>query len=188
MHTPADVSAETCRRLGCDCSLVHVTEDADGEPLNVGRKTRAIPPAMMRALRLRDHGCRFPGCSCTRWVDGHHIHHWADGGETRLSNLVLLCRFHHRLIHEGGFSLVRTDDGVLVFRRPDGSRLEAAGDSVDLAAPGDALLRSGNAMRGIDIDAATGVTRWGGERLDYDIAIDGLLRRDRRSAARPSPH
>jgi hypothetical protein len=74
-----------------------------GASLHIGRKTRSIPPAIQRALQRRDGGCRFPGCTCTRFVDAHHIHHWADGGETSMENLVLLCRHHHRLVHEGGF-------------------------------------------------------------------------------------
>jgi hypothetical protein len=128
---------------------VHIVEDDNGEPLNVGRKTRSIPPAIMRALHRRDGGCRFPGCTCTQFVDGHHIHHWADGGETKLSNLVLLCRFHHRLVHEGGFAIQVLDDGALRFLR-----------------------------LGLDITPRTIVSRWRGERMDYDIAIEGLMRRD----------
>ena len=87
--------------MTCDSSMVTIVEDERGEPLDVGRKTRAIPPALRRALASRDKGCRFPGCTHTRYVDGHHVKHWADGGETRLSNLVTLCRFHHRAVHEG---------------------------------------------------------------------------------------
>jgi hypothetical protein len=90
------LTAETVRRLACDASVITLLEDERREPLNVGRKTRSIPPALRRALKTRDRGCRFPGCPNTRYVDGHHIHHWAKGGETKLSNLVQLCRFHHR--------------------------------------------------------------------------------------------
>jgi hypothetical protein len=86
------VSPETARRLACDASLVRN-----------GRKTRAIPPAMRRALRSRDRGCRFPGCENRRFLDAHHIHHWARGGPTSTQNLLLLCRRHHRLLHEGGY-------------------------------------------------------------------------------------
>jgi hypothetical protein len=89
-HFP--LAASTARRLACDASLVTVLEDASGTVLNVGRKTRTIPPAIRRALTLRDQGCRFPGCCETRFVDAHHIHHWCDGGETRLDNLILMCR------------------------------------------------------------------------------------------------
>lgn len=80
--------------LTCDSSLVRITETETGEPLDVGRKTRSIPPAIRRALNVRDSGCCFPGCAHKRYVDAHHVDHWADGGETKLSNLVTLCRPH----------------------------------------------------------------------------------------------
>jgi hypothetical protein len=92
------IPAETARRLPCDASIVTLVENNRGEPLNIGRKTRSIPPAIRRALNARDRGCRFPGCPNTRYLDGHHVHHWAHGGETKLSNLVMLCRFHHRQV------------------------------------------------------------------------------------------
>jgi hypothetical protein len=114
------LAIETARRLACDASLVGLVEDENGEPLNVGRKTRSISPALNRALRSRDGGCRFPGCDRRLFVEGHHVVHWANGGETKLSNLILLCGFHHGLVHEGGFGLEVTD-GVFVFTRPDGS-------------------------------------------------------------------
>ncbi len=93
--------AESARRLACDASVVTILEEENGTPLDIGRKTRSIPPAIRRALNARDRGCRFPGCPNTRYVDGHHIQHWAHGGATKLSNLVSLCRFHHRSVHEG---------------------------------------------------------------------------------------
>ena len=76
-----------------------------GAPLDVGRTVYAFPDRTPRAIRARDEHCTFPGCTNTRFVDGHHVEHWADGGETRMENLVLLCRHHHRLIHEGGFGV-----------------------------------------------------------------------------------
>ena len=91
------IPVETVRRLSCDASLLRVLENPHGKPLDVGRKTRSIPPAIRRALNTRDGGCRFPGCTHQRYVDAHHIEHWAEGGETKLSNLVTLCRLHHRL-------------------------------------------------------------------------------------------
>ncbi len=128
MATPAAASSstdrrsprETARRLSCDASVVRILEDSKGEPLDVGRKTRTIPPAIRRALNARDKGCRFPGCSFKRYVDGHHVHHWANGGETRLSNLVTLCRFHHRLVHEGQVEIQVLDDGVSIPTREPG--------------------------------------------------------------------
>ncbi len=98
------VSAETSRRLSCDASVVQLSEAPDGSVLDVGRKTRTIPLALRRALESRDRGCRFPGCGL-RFTDAHHVRHWADGGETNLENLVLLCRFHHRLVHEEGYTV-----------------------------------------------------------------------------------
>src|SRR4030095_12423142 len=92
------ISAETARRLCCDAGLVTVLEDAEGKTLDAGRKTRAIPAALHRALRMRDDGCRFPGCT-NRIVDAHHITSWLDGGETSLANTLSLCRSHHRSVH-----------------------------------------------------------------------------------------
>jgi hypothetical protein len=170
------VSAETARRLGCDASVVLLVENENGEPLNVGRKTRSIPPALRRALRSRDRGCRFPGCTHTRFVDGHHIRHWAEGGETKLSNLVSLCRFHHRQVHEGGVAVELLDDGALRFLRADGKPFEQSsgrGPSPDEGAPDPLVV-----PRGIPT-ATTGaaISRWQGESLDYGLAVDALLRR-----------
>ncbi len=96
------IAAATARRYCCDAGVVVAHVDALGVPLSVGRKTRTIPAAIKRALMLRDRTCRFPGCTHSRYVDGHHIEHWANGGETALSNLMVLCSAHHTLLHEGG--------------------------------------------------------------------------------------
>ncbi|HEY7650447.1 MAG TPA: DUF222 domain-containing protein, partial [Methylomirabilota bacterium] len=98
----ARVSAETSQRLACDASRVVMRHDAEGRVVEVGARTRTIPPALRRALHHRDHGCRFPGCG-VRFGQGHHIRHWAHGGPTTLSNLALLCRRHHRAVHEEGY-------------------------------------------------------------------------------------
>ena len=117
------VSAETSRRLACDASVVVMREAPDGALLDVGRKTRTVPSAIRRALAARDGRCRFPGCSARR-CDAHHITHWADGGPTSLDNLMLLCRRHHTLLHEGGISVERDALGGLTFMRPDGRRVD----------------------------------------------------------------
>ena len=119
------VAAETARRLACDASLVAIIENAQGEPLDVGRKTRTIPPAIRRALAARDGGCVYPGCTHKRYVDGHHLQHWADGGVTKLANLVTLCRYHHRAVHEGGIRAERLADGAWHFIHPNGEVLES---------------------------------------------------------------
>src|SRR6185503_10701403 len=113
------VPAETAQRLACDASRVVMRHDAEGRITEIGARTRTIPPSLRRALQSRDRGCRFPGCQ-SRYTQGHHIRHWAQGGPTKLSNLVLLCRRHHRSVHEDGFQVERLPDGELRFRRPDG--------------------------------------------------------------------
>ena len=174
-HGPA-LAAETARRLACDAGIVQIEEDADGEPLAIGRKTRAVPSAIRRALEARDRGCRFPGCIRHRSVDAHHIRHWADGGETSVQNLVLLCRHHHQLIHEGGFTLERRDDGKLLFLRPDGMLLP----EVPAPTPATEDLAQLVRARGIHVSAETCVANWRGERLDLDHAVLGLLQSDGR--------
>ena len=115
------IAAETARRLCCDAGIVPVVDGPNGEPLSVGRRTRSIPPSVRRALSNRDRGCRFPGCPATECLHGHHVRHWAEGGETSLDNLVLLCPTHHRLVQEGGFDVQRLDDGAFRFTNPYGS-------------------------------------------------------------------
>ena len=116
---------ESARRLACDASVMRVVMAGRSEPLDVGRRTPVVPPAMRRAVIIRDRQCRFPGCDRPHtWCDAHHVVHWADGGPTALPNLVLLCRRHHRLVHQqGGFGLELLE-GHPVFKRPDGSLLE----------------------------------------------------------------
>ncbi len=109
------IRAEAARRLACDCGVSRVIVAGESEPLDVGRRTRTIPSAIRRALVIRDGGCRFPGCDRPPvWCDAHHIRHWVNGGETSLSNLVLLCRRHHRMVHEGGYR-VEIDGSRVVF-------------------------------------------------------------------------
>ncbi|MGH2572968.1 MAG: DUF222 domain-containing protein [Actinomycetota bacterium] len=119
------VQPAVAKRLSCDASVRRVVMAGPSEPLDVGRRTPVIPPAMRRAVIVRDRHCRFAGCDRPHtWCDAHHVVHWADGGPTALPNLVLLCRRHHRLVHQrGGFSMELVD-GRPVFRRPDGSLLE----------------------------------------------------------------
>ena len=99
------ISPETARRLGCDGELVAQVE-RDGLPLSAGRKRRTVPPTLRRLLEARDEStCWFPGCERRRHLQAHHRHHWAHGGETSLDNLVLVCFHHHRLVHEGGYTI-----------------------------------------------------------------------------------
>ena len=119
-----DVSAEASRRIACDAAVVLMQHDAQGNVLDVGRKTRTIPPAIRRALTARDTQCQFPGCTARR-CDAHHLVHWADGGATALDNLALMCRRHHRLVHEGGYTVGRDPGGATTFIRPNGVLVDA---------------------------------------------------------------
>ncbi len=150
------IAAETACRLACDASLVRN-----------GRRTRTIPPATRRALRARDRGCRFPGCENRRFVDAHHVHHWARGGETRLDNLVLLCRRHHRAVHEGGYRV----DAEGRFYDPRGG-LIAPVPTLPRGDP-DALVES---QQGLTIDESTCKTG-AGDRIDLAYVVDVLLAR-----------
>src|SRR5206468_5985233 len=169
----AHVSAETSQRLACDASRVVMRHDPDGRILEVGARTRTIPPALRRALHHRDRGCRFPGCGL-RFGQGHHIRHWAHGGPTTLSNLAMLCRRHHRAVHEDGYQVERQPDGELRFRRPDGQLLPDVPPSPAVPANPVDTLRTQNDARGLHIDARTSMPGWLGERLAVGYAIDVL--------------
>lgn len=195
------LSAETARRLACDCALVKVEHapeggsaaPGDGDVLSVGRRTRSIPPALRRALEVRDRGCRFPGCG-NRFTDGHHHVHWADGGQTSLSNTFLMCRVHHRLLHEGGWSAEFWGrDRHLVFidprgqkhgdfrrrpREPLAGRDRAAGETADgdPVDPVQALTAANRAAAGPGApapDYATAGARW---KRETDIPDEVLFR------------
>ena len=164
----APVAADTARRLACDAAIVPLLERA-GRPVGVGRKTRSIPPPLRRALAARDRGCRFPGCTARRFVDAHHIEHWADGGPTELANLVHLCRHHHRLLHEGGYTLTRSGRGTLTFRCPDGRTIPACP-----APPGGRCggLRRRGEPRVIAADACVPLS---GDPLDLHLGVQAML-------------
>ena len=161
-HGAVHVSAETSRRMSCDASLVLMRHDADGEVLDVGRKTRTVPPSIRRALQARDRSCRFPGCTAHR-CDAHHVEHWIDGGATSLDNLVLLCRRHHRAVHEGGFSLMQGGDGTTTFVRSTGTVLDVA-PALPVLLP----RIDGRTRPTVDIPA------WDGTPFDVAYAIDVL--------------
>jgi hypothetical protein len=123
----SDLPVDTVKRLTCDGSVVTIVEDERGTPLDVGRKQRTVSTPLKRALWSRDRGCTFPGCRNVRYVDAHHIRHWANGGDTSAENLTLLCSHHHRLVHEGGFGIRRNSDDEIYFVRPDGRVIPRSG-------------------------------------------------------------
>jgi hypothetical protein len=150
------LAPETTRRLGCDSSLVPIIERA-GEVLSVGRKTRAIPPALRRAVEARDGCCRFPGCEHQRFLDAHHIIHWAHGGRTDKSNLILLCRHHHRLVHEGMVRVSGSADERVRFQLRDGTQLHS----------------SPPAPTGL-LEELQRLNREGGHAVDEDTCLTGI--------------
>jgi hypothetical protein len=169
----ARVSAETSRRLACDASRVVMRHDENGHTLEVGARTRTIPPALRRALHHRDQGCRFPGCGLP-FGQGHHVRHWAQGGPTTLSNLAMLCRRHHRAVHEEGYQVDRQPDGELQFRRPDGRPLLEVPPPAAVPADPVQALRAQHDAQGLRLHARTTCPSWLGERLDLGYAIDVL--------------
>ena len=180
------VTAETSRRIGCDSSIVTIKEDENGEPLSIGRRSRTIPPPMRRALRVRDCGCRFPGCTNTRFVDGHHIEHWADGGETSLDNLVVLCRHHHHLVHEGGFACEKSADGEVIFRDQRQRRLPTWSELPKIASDHDV-------QQWLDLEVFEAIedgegcnAKWyAGDRMDWQMAVSALFPPPQNQTMRP---
>jgi hypothetical protein len=171
------ISSMTAQRLSCDSSRVTMLHGADGGVLSVGRKTRAIPQAIRRALMTRDLGCRFPGCNHQQYLQAHHLQHWAAGGETRLDNLILLCSGHHRLLHEGRFSAALNLQGELVFSRPDGRVLPEVWPVPPVGEDGQSSLVRANQSRGLDISHQT-LPVWQGGHPDYGWAVEILLEAD----------
>jgi len=173
------VSPETSRRICCDAGVSEVRLDAKGHPLDVGRRRRTIPPALRRALELRDRGCRFPGCPVRHFTAGHHVRHWAEGGETKLDNLLLLCRHHHRLVHEGGWRVRWQNRGNPIFFDPRGGPhfdgrwklprldgVDGGGAGSEPSDPVALLIAENQRLNGAAPDGWTASVRW---KLEGDI-------------------
>ena len=171
------IATATVRRFCCDAGVVVAHVDAHGVPLSVGRKTRTIPAAIKRALLLRDRTCRFPGCTHSRYIDGHHIEHWANGGETALSNLMLLCSAHHTLLHEGGCR-VESDGGSgwhFFDHRNRHIEVQPARTTPNTVGERRGLAALHDAHAALAITANTNASKWTGEPIDYARCIDYLV-------------
>jgi hypothetical protein len=166
------VSAETLRRVACDCGLLAASQD--GEGLNIGRRARSVPPAIRRALMLRDHGCAFPGCTHTRFLHAHHIEHWLHGGNTSLENLVMLCTFHHHLVHEGGWTIIAKANGAPAFHSPAGQPLaqEPPRERIDNVL---VWLREWAQERNLDLGPDVNAPQGDGTNPDYELGVSWLL-------------
>jgi hypothetical protein len=173
------ISTETARRLSCDAGVVEVIEDADGMPLSVGRKRRTIAGALKRALHRRDGACVYPGCTNRLFLEGHHIQHWADGGETSLKNTALLCSSHHRYVHEYGYTIELGPDQRPCIRTPYGQLVPAVPappqppGMADLGWP---RIRAANQPLGIDAGTIAGP--WDGTPVAYGTIVGHLVTAD----------
>jgi hypothetical protein len=167
------IAAETARRLSCDAGIIEVVEDAHGVPLSVGRKRRTIAGSIKRALLKRDTTCAYPGCENRIFLEGHHIRHWADGGETALDNACLLCSHHHRFVHKYGYHIELGADDQVLFRDPRGrlvASVPAHPADPDLGWP---RIRAAN--QPLEIDADTPACEWDGTPMRYGLVVDQLV-------------
>jgi hypothetical protein len=171
------LAGETLLRLACDSGIGFAQRDARDRLCELGRLSRTVSAPLLRALWLRDRHCRFPGCTHRVFVAAHHVRHWAQGGETSLSNTLLLCDRHHRLVHEGGFRVEHDAQGEPVFRDPDGR----------LLAPAPAPMPVGNdpclELTAVAIDRQTSLPHWDGRPLELGAAVRALVSRTERAAA-----
>jgi hypothetical protein len=173
LHDGTRLEGDTLLRIACDCGLVVAETSAQGDVLDIGRRSRKPSPALRRALLLRDRGCRFPGCTATAFVEAHHITHWVHHGPTSLANTVLVCHRHHVAVHEGGFRIERDAAGALRFVDPRGRVIPHAPAPPDLACtppvtnPAVAALHSKVAL-----------PKWNGGGLDLGAAIGALFFRE----------
>lgn len=191
------MSVRTLERLACQAGIVGMPVDGSGSPLDVGRTQRRATAKQRRALRLRDPGCRFPGCGATRQLHVHHAREWAtDGGRTDLDNLVHLCSFHHRFVHRTGWRVEPAGNGRFTFldadhhpftARPDSRPDHDSGDSGDSAeSPGLPAFREAS-----DDGRTLQPAHWVQHRVDYSLCVavlrQELDRRHARTDTRPLP-
>jgi hypothetical protein len=119
MELAAPISAEAVRRLACEATIRRILLDPQSAIIDVGRARRVVSPAIRDALNTRDRTCQWPGCTRPfSWSAAHHLVHWVDGGATNLDNLILLCHRHHKMVHEGGWQIIRTENGTIQTIRP----------------------------------------------------------------------
>ena len=174
LETGDSLSAETVQRLACDGATVVVKRGADGEVLDVGRRTRRVNRALGRALEVRDPCCRFPGCARRAMLDAHHVRAWSEGGKTNLRNLVRLCRTHHRYVHEGGWAVQRTSEGEIEFVDPRGRRVEVGRLPELSAREAHGALSEESKARRLQVESDQLTALGGGAPIDYAYATSVL--------------
>lgn len=165
------LAAEIARRCACETNISAIVEDEVGNPLGVGRTTRIVPRRLRRALERRDHSiCQFHGCGQTRRLHAHHVIHWVDGGETELDNLILLCSFHHHVVHEGGWSIRNSESALEHFQfiTPTGSMAtveQLQSNPMHFARLTDKIVPEPNAL----------VPLWAGERPNMSYITSTII-------------
>lgn len=165
------LAPETVRRLCCDASVAAIVRGQNGDPLGVTKRTRTIPRWVRRAVHARDQGCRFPGCGERAFVDAHHVRHWSRGGPSTPSNVVELCWFHHRLVHEGGWTVRFLDGGEVIAVTPGGN---AISNTIEPPPTVASTVIERNRGAGLTIDQHTITPVWWNDPLHLGDIIGGL--------------
>jgi hypothetical protein len=171
------LAPETVHRLCCDSSVVAIIRGEDGQPLTATKRTRTIPRWLRRAVHARDEGCRFPGCGEKLFIDAHHVHYWSKGGPTVPTNVLELCWFHHRLVHEGGWTVRFLEGGEVIAITPGGSVIS---NDIEPPAPVDSTLAARNVASGVAVDDRTITPNWWNDPLNLGDIVGGLAWRDDR--------
>jgi hypothetical protein len=172
--------AETVRRLFCDASTVTIIRRRDGSPLTVSRRIQTLPRAARRAARFRDKGCRFPGCGERIFLDVHHLRHQSRGGGHEITNVVQLCWFHHRLVHEGGWTVRILEGDEVIAITPGGNVISSVVEPPTAAV---STISERNRADGLAIDAATITPAWWNDPLHLGDVVGGLAWHDERAGS-----
>ena len=179
------LSREVARQLACDTHMRVVLEDDDGKVLNIGRKSRTIPRAIAHALNIRDGGCRYPGCTQHFWTDAHHVRHWAAGGETKLENLITLCRFHHTQLHKDVYEIQVKDQDFVFINQDKEEILRSIHPQFPVVEADDRVQSMLNDQAHIGIDASTAETKWRGDEMDIQMALHVAFDAERDDVIKP---
>ena len=179
------LSREVARQLACDTHMRVVLEDDDGKILNIGRKSRTIPRAIAHALNIRDGGCRYPGCTQHFWTDAHHVRHWAAGGETKLENLITLCRFHHTQLHKDVYEIQVKDQDFVFINQDKEEILRSIHPQFPVAEADDRVQSMLKDQAHIGIDSSTAETKWRGDAMDIQMALHVAFDAERDDVIKP---
>ena len=179
------LSREVARQLACDTHMRVVLEDDDGKVLNIGRKSRTIPRAIAHALNIRDGGCRYPGCTQHFWTDAHHVRHWAAGGETKLENLITLCRFHHTQLHKEVYEIQVQDQDFVFINQDKEEILRSIHPQFPVVEADERVQSMLKDQAHIGIDASTAETKWRGDEMDIQMALHVAFDAERDDVIKP---